>query len=113
MGDTLFSNRLPFIDVDGGGSIQGVIAAVEKALSLGDGETLYIAGHGPVINKDGLKEYRDMLISARDEILALKVAGKSLDEIVKSRPLDDLDAKWLTGADWTDNFIGFVFNSPA
>ncbi|GHF15832.1 cyclase [Kordiimonas sediminis] len=112
MGDTLFADRLPFIDVDGGGSIDGVIAAAKKVIGMADDDTVIIAGHGPNLNKSQLQAYHDMLVSVRNEISGLKASGLSLEDIVAQRPLDDLEAGWLSaGAEWTDLFIGFVYSS--
>ncbi|WCL54538.1 MBL fold metallo-hydrolase [Gimibacter soli] len=112
MGDTFFNNRFPFIDVDGGGSIDGIIAAAEKALQIADDKTVIIPGHGPLTDKAGLTDYRDMLIEARGRVEALKKKGESLEAIVAAKPLADMPAKWQTDNEaWPGMFIGFVYNS--
>ena len=55
MGDTFFNGLYPFIDLDSGGSIDGVIAAVDRALPLMDKKTRVIPGHGPLSDRAGLE----------------------------------------------------------
>ena len=47
VGDIMFENMYPFIDLDAGGSIDGAIAAVETILQMIDDDTRVIPGHGP------------------------------------------------------------------
>ena len=66
MGDTFFHKvTLPFIDLSSGGSIDGLIAAVDKGLSMADGGTRIIPGHGPVASREELAAYREMLVDVR------------------------------------------------
>jgi hypothetical protein len=39
-------------------------------------------------------EFRDMLVTVRDRVAALKKQGKSLDEIISAKPTDAFDSKW-------------------
>jgi hypothetical protein len=47
-----------------------------------------------VSNKSELKEFRDMLVGIRDNIAALKKAGRTLEETVAAKPTAAYDAKW-------------------
>lgn len=112
MGDIFFNRSYPFIDVENGGSIDGVIAAVSKVHGLADGESIVIPGHGPVTDKAGLKEYLDMLTGTRAIIAEMKAAGKSLEEIREAKPLGDFKERWEGQTDaWMLQYIGFVFGS--
>ena len=51
-----------------------------------------VPGHGPVGTKKDLKNFRDMLAGIRDKVVALKKAGKSLDEVIAAKPTADYDA---------------------
>jgi glyoxylase-like metal-dependent hydrolase (beta-lactamase superfamily II) len=97
MGDTFFNGFYPFIDVDSGGSIRGMIAAAEQGLALAGADTKIIPGHGPLANRADLVAYRDMLVAAEATIGALRAAGKTPDEIVAARPTAELDAEWGDG----------------
>ena len=111
MGDIFFNGRYPYIDLDGGGTVQGMIAAVEKGLGLADGETRVIAGHGPLSDRPGLQEYHDFLVTVRDRVQALVNQGMSLEQAIAARPTaewdDILGEVWITG----DQLVTFVYNS--
>ena len=58
---------------------------------------IVIPGHGPIGGKSELVQYRDLLVTVRDRVAALKGEGKSLKEIVAANPTAAYDAKWGTG----------------
>ena len=92
--DTLWNGHFPFIDYSTGGSIDGMIRAAEANVAKVTDKTIVISGHGSIGNKSQLIEFRDMLVSVRDEVSRLKKQGKSLDEVVAAKPTADYDAKW-------------------
>jgi glyoxylase-like metal-dependent hydrolase (beta-lactamase superfamily II) len=94
VGDTWWNGIYPFIDYSTGGSIDGTIRAAERNLSAVSDKTIVIPGHGPVGNKGGLTEFRDMLVTIRGKVAALKKQGKSLSETVAAKPTAAYDAKW-------------------
>jgi hypothetical protein len=55
---------------------------------------LVIPGHGPIGNKSKLIEFRDMLVTIREKVAALKKQGKSPDEVVAAKPTANYDANW-------------------
>jgi glyoxylase-like metal-dependent hydrolase (beta-lactamase superfamily II) len=95
VGDTYWNGIYPFIDYSTGGSIDGMIAASDANLAAATENTIIIPGHGkPVSNKSELKEFRDMLVGIRDNVAALKKAGRTLEETVSAKPTAAYDAKW-------------------
>jgi len=90
MGDNFFRGMLPFVDVDSGGSLQGMIAAQQTAYDLADDETKIIPGHGPLSTKADLGNSIARLQAIHDRIEARKNAGESLDEIIAADPLADM-----------------------
>jgi glyoxylase-like metal-dependent hydrolase (beta-lactamase superfamily II) len=92
--DTLWNGIYPFIDYSTGGSIDGMIRAAERNLSVVTDNTIVIPGHGPVANKAALTAFRDMLSTIRNNVAALKKQGKSLSETIAARPTATYDAKW-------------------
>jgi glyoxylase-like metal-dependent hydrolase (beta-lactamase superfamily II) len=93
-GDVIVNGRYPFIDVDSGGNLSGIIAAADKVLSLAKATTKIIPGHGALASPDDVRAYREMLVTTRDRIQKLVDQGKSADEVVAAKPTADLDAKW-------------------
>lgn len=112
MGDTFFKGSFPFIDVGNGGSVDGVIAAASKVLSLVNDDTRIIPGHGPVTDKAGLTAYRDMLVVVRERVAEMKAAGKTLEEVQAANPVEEFVAdNGGFGGEWPKAFVGFVYAS--
>ncbi len=109
MGDLFFNGMYPYIDPGTGGTVTGMIAAVDKILSLADNYTKIVAGHGPLGNKADLMKSRDMLVTSRDRVEKLKSAGKSALEAVVEKPFADLDAVWGKGIINSDQWIQIVY----
>ena len=108
MGDTFFKGRFPFIDVNSGGSIDGLIAAMNLTLEISDDETKIIPGHGRLGGKADVVAYRDMLVELRARVAAGIASGKTLEEQVASNPLADLDAVWGGGFIDANRVYGLV-----
>jgi len=81
MGDTYFSGRYPYIDLDNGGSVDGYINAQKKALMLIDENTVIIPGHGRPSNKKELTTYITMLEDIKNNTLKAIESGKTLEQI--------------------------------
>ena len=92
-----------------GGSVDGMIRAAEANVPGVTDKTIVIPGHGPVGNKSQLIEFRDMLVSVREKVSALKKEGKSLAEVIAAKPTADYDAKWGGFVIDGKNFTGLVY----
>ena len=95
-GDTWWNGHYPFIDYSTGGHINGMIKAAEMNLAKVTEKTIVIPGHGKIGGKQEMTEYRDMLVTIRDRVAALKQEGKSLDEVIAAKPTAAFDRKWAT-----------------
>ena len=113
MGDVWFNGMYPFIDFDSGGSIDGMIAAVEQVLAFVGSETRIIPGHGELGGRDGLVDYLDMLKSARSAVAKLVRAGNSLEEIQAQKPTAGLDERWGGGFIEPDVFVRILYEGLA
>ncbi|MEM8930389.1 MAG: MBL fold metallo-hydrolase [Acidobacteriota bacterium] len=111
MGDLFFNGMFPFVDTGSGGSVLGLIDAIETVLSMVDDDTQIIPGHGPLASKSDLAGYHAMLLQVRAAVEPLVRAGKSRDEVVAAAPLDPLDAEWGRGFMKRDVFTGIVYDS--
>lgn len=110
-GDIFFNGMYPMIDQSTRGNIAGMIAAADRTLSLSDGQTKIIPGHGPMGDRAMLEQSRDMLVTVRDRVSKLKQSGKSVDEAVAAKPTADLDAKWGKGSIGNDFFVKLVYST--
>ncbi|MFT3907040.1 MAG: MBL fold metallo-hydrolase [Steroidobacteraceae bacterium] len=104
-------SRFPNIDVAAGGNIKGIIAAVDRYLKMTNDTTRIVPGHGPLIGKAELAAYRELLVTARDRIATLIKQGKSEDEVVAAKPLDDLGQKIGVSEPATTNFERLIYRS--
>ena len=96
MGDIFWNGLYPFIDVSAGGSVEGTIAACERALAMIGERTRVIPGHGPLGTPSELRAYRDMLSTVTARIKKMIAAGRGREEIVASGASAEFDAKWST-----------------
>jgi glyoxylase-like metal-dependent hydrolase (beta-lactamase superfamily II) len=92
--DTFWNGYYPFIDYSTGGNVDGMIRAAEANVARVTDKTIVIPGHGPIGNESQLVEFRDMLVTIREKVAALKKQGKSRDEVVAAKPTANYDAKW-------------------
>ena len=109
-GDFFFNGFYPFIDVSHGGSLKGMIKAVDKVLSMTDDSTKIIAGHGPMGDKEQLTGYRQMLGTAYERLRKIKAEGKTANEAVAAKPLADLEATWGDGLFNSDRWIELIYS---
>jgi glyoxylase-like metal-dependent hydrolase (beta-lactamase superfamily II) len=110
-GDVYFNGRYPFIDLSSGGSLAGVIDAVDRALELSNDRTRIIPGHGALSNRAELAAYRKVLVTARDRVDAAIRAGRTADQVVESRPLAEFDGSWGSGFVKSEAFLRTVYAS--
>lgn len=111
MGDTFFNGQYPYVDLDAGGSIQGIVAAVELALSLANEDTRVIPGHGPLAVTEELRAYHDFLVKAVANVQALVDDGNDLTQIIAAKPTAEWDDRY--GKTWITppQFVAFVYYS--
>jgi cyclase len=88
MGDDFVTYGFPFIDVDSGGSINGMIDAVEKVVGQLPPDVKIIPGHGPVSSLDDVRAYLTMLKATRDVVASALKDSKTLDQMKQAKLLD-------------------------
>jgi len=110
-GDIFFNGIYPYIDVDAGGSIDGLIAAVERILKLSKSNTKIIPGHGSLAKKKDLEAYLKMLKTIRSSVFSLIKGGKSVDEAISAKPSSEFDKNWGGGFMSPDKFVRIVYTS--
>jgi glyoxylase-like metal-dependent hydrolase (beta-lactamase superfamily II) len=116
-GDVFLTTTYPVIDRQNGGSIQGVIDALNRVLDVmipkdkEEGGTYAIPGHGRLCDEADVVEYRDMLTIVRDRVQSLIVRGMSLDQVKIARPTRDYDGRYgaATGPWTTEMFVEAVY----
>jgi len=108
-GDIFTTTMYPFIDGQKGGSINGVIAALNRIIDIAipdhkvqEGGTMIIPGHGRLCDEQDVIEYRDMVTIIRDRVQYMISKGRTLDQIKAARPTLDFDPRYgTTSGPWT------------
>jgi glyoxylase-like metal-dependent hydrolase (beta-lactamase superfamily II) len=110
-GDVVFWGLYPFIDVDSGGSIDGVIAGCDRLSEMADADTRFVPGHGTMFGPDELAQYRAMLVDVRTRVSDMIEEGMDLEAVQAAAPTAEYDEGW--GQMWLDGqtFTKTVFNS--
>jgi glyoxylase-like metal-dependent hydrolase (beta-lactamase superfamily II) len=120
-GDVYDTRRYPQWDPAEGGSLQGVIDALNQIIRIAIpgvnqmGGTRIIPGHGRISNESDVVEYRDMASIVRDRVRTLAEGGATLDDVRAAGVTRDYDGiyGWDTGP-WTiDMFIEAVYREVA
>lgn len=83
-GDTFFFGRFPFVDIDSGGSVQGLINNIGSLIQKVPADAKLIPGHGPVATHADLKNYHAIVTESAKIVTDAMKAGKSLEEIQKA-----------------------------
>ena len=86
VGDDFSDRSYPLMDLSSGGSIDGLISSLKKILLMINKDTKVIGGHSGISNQTKVKDYLNMLINVQDNINNMIKEGKTLDEIIKSKP---------------------------
>jgi glyoxylase-like metal-dependent hydrolase (beta-lactamase superfamily II) len=118
-GDVFTPDRYPMIDLAQGGSIQGVIDALNRILDIAvpefrlEGGTMVVPGHGHLCDAADVAYYRDMATIIRDRIQALIKKDMTLGQVKAAKPTLDYDGIYgAADGPWTtDMFIEAVYKS--
>ena len=108
-GDTFFHGFYPDIDQPHGGTIDGMIRLYDTLYAMCGPATKIIPGHGPVANREDVREYQGMLKEVRRRVASAMAAGKSEEAVVASHLLDDLDIKWGGNLIKQPYLVGIVY----
>lgn len=111
MGDIFFNSGYPFIDLGSGGSVQGMIEAVETGLELAGENTKIIPGHGPLTDRAGLEAYHRMLTTITERVRVQIAEGKSLKEVQAAGVTSEFDERWGGAFINAKRFVSFVYQS--
>jgi glyoxylase-like metal-dependent hydrolase (beta-lactamase superfamily II) len=120
-GDVFVTSGYPFIDIERGGSVQGIINALNHILFLAipganqEGGTMIVPGHGRICDEADVVEFRDMVAIITERIQKMIDRGMSLREIQRERPTRDYDSEYVTENSFVsaESFVEAIFRSLA
>ena len=118
VGDLITLNSYPVIDRKHGGSVQGLLAGLNRLLDMivpefrTEGGTLVVPGHGRIIDDADVAYYRDMVTIVRDRVQDMIKKDMTLAQIQESKPTADWDPIYGSDASWTpDMFVESIYRS--
>ncbi len=110
MGDDFFAGRFPFVDIDSGGSVEGLIRNIGQVIAQAPAGVKIIPGHGPLSTIEDLRTYHGMLQETTGLIRERMRQGKTLEQI-KAEGLPEKWKTWGTGFINTERWIETVHRS--
>jgi cyclase len=118
-GDVFNTIAYPIIDVPGGGTINGIIAAVNHLIDLiipvygQEGGTMVIPGHGRLSDLGDVLNYREMATIVRDRVQDMKKKGMTLEQVKAARPTRDYDPLYNPPSAFytADQFVEAVYRT--
>jgi glyoxylase-like metal-dependent hydrolase (beta-lactamase superfamily II) len=120
-GDILDLTSYPGIDAADGGTLDGVLASLNRIIDLTvpedwqEGGTMVIPGHGRVADEADVVEYRDMVTIVRDRIRDMVARGMTLEQVKAARPTFEYDARYAasSGSTAADLFVEAAYRELA
>jgi cyclase len=120
-GDLFVMTTYPVIDVERGGTINGIIDGLNRMLDIVipefrmEGGTMVVPGHGRMSDGADLAYYRDMVTIIRDRIQTMIKQGKTLEQVKAAKVTADYDPRWgaASGAWTTEKFIDAAYKTLA
>jgi glyoxylase-like metal-dependent hydrolase (beta-lactamase superfamily II) len=118
VGDLFNPDVYPVIDVERGGSANGLVAALNHILEITvpakfqEGGTYVVPRRGRLCDEAEVVEFRDMVTIVRDRVRDLIAKGRTLAQVQAARPTLDYDPEYGgTGAASAERFVESVFRS--
>ena len=110
MGDDFFVAAFPFVDLDSGGSVEGLTKNIADIIPKLAADVKIIPGHGPISTVEDLKQYHRMLVETTKIVQQRMKDGKTVDQI-KAEGLPAEWASWGTGFIKTDVWLETIHRS--
>jgi glyoxylase-like metal-dependent hydrolase (beta-lactamase superfamily II) len=110
VGDVLRAGEFPSINRPDGGTLDGMIAGLDRILALAGPATWLVTSHGQVVHRAAAEAQRKLLLTSRDRAAALIAQGKTLDEVQAADITRDLGAEALPGHVSAQQFVRDLYN---
>ncbi|MBO0751068.1 MAG: MBL fold metallo-hydrolase [Bradyrhizobiaceae bacterium] len=110
IGDFYRNYGYPFIDINNGGSLKGMLEGLDATMKSADANTVLVPGHGTLIKRDDIIPYRDMILAVRQKVQEMVSQGRTLPEVLAAKVTAAYDAKVAGGtATSADRFVTAVY----
>jgi glyoxylase-like metal-dependent hydrolase (beta-lactamase superfamily II) len=108
-GDFYRSIQYPNIDRGNGGSLPGLVNALNAVIANAGPNTKVVPGHGPVVDRAAVTAHRDLVVALRDKVAALVRDGRTQEQVVAAKPTADFDSKVQQPGTTGDRFVGQLY----
>ena len=109
LGDVYFNKSYPYACSYSGASYKHMIEFGERILPSINNETKIIPGHGPIANRNEYIDYLTMLKTVRSQISGLIKDGRTVEEVIQSKPTQMFDNIWANGVLTPDMFTRTMY----
>ncbi len=106
-GDVFNNTGFPFIDRSSGGSVDGIITGADRIYYLANATTKIVPGHGEIVDRTRLRQWRDAVAAVRDGVEREVSAGKSIDQVLALKLTAPYEKDWPGG---TERFVRAVYD---
>ena len=96
-GDLFMTTGYPIIDAGNGGSVDGLIRGLARALEYCNAKTRVIPGHGTLAGTAELREYHDMLVAIRKRVAGMVQKHLTVEQVLAANPTGPFDGRWGKG----------------
>jgi cyclase len=110
IGDFYRNYGYPYIDINNGGSLKGMLTGLDLTMKSADASTTIVPGHGTLIKRDDIIPYRDMILGVQDAVQKMIAQGKTLQDVLAAKVTAPYDVKTAGGTgSSTERFVTAVY----
>lgn len=109
VGDYYRGVGYPRVDLNSGGSLDGLLAGLGETIGLAGPATRIIPGHGPVVDRGAVIAHRDLVLAMRERIAALVAQGMTVEQVLAAKPTAATDALIPQGAQTAEQFVRWLY----
>src|SRR3954465_4041171 len=110
MGDDFVTYGFPFVDVENGGSVSGVITGCEKVLASVPADAKFIPGHGPLSTADDIRTFVKMMKDTRAAVAAAAAKKQTVAQMKHAKVLAAWEKKYSGDFIKTDDWIDALYD---
>jgi cyclase len=110
VGDYYRSAGYPVVDINNGGTLNGILDGLGTTIGRAGPNTRIIPGHGAITDRNGVAAQRDLILTIRDRVARLAEQGKTIDEVIAAKPTAEFDGRIPQATPQsTERFIKWVY----
>ena len=109
VGDYYRGVGYPRVDLNSGGTLDGLLAGLGETIGMAGPRTKIISGHGPVVDRNAVVAQRDLVLAMRDRMRPLVAQGMTVEQVLASRLTADTDNLVPQGPQTSEQFVRWLY----